>query len=69
MGIGTLSLVALLVPFLAVPAAAQNGEPERVRVFLDCQTRGCSQSEFRTEITFVDWVRDRTVADLHVILT
>lgn len=69
LGIGTLSLVALLVPFLAVPAAAQNGEPERVRVFLDCQTRGCSQSEFRTEITFVDWVRDRTVADLHVILT
>ena len=50
------------------PAAAQNG-PERIHVFLDCQTRGCSQQEFRTEITFVDWVRDRTVADVHLILT
>lgn len=56
----------LLIP--SAPAAAQNG-PERIRVFLDCQTRGCSQQEFRTEITFVEWVRDRTVADVHLILT
>ena len=61
-------LAALALVLLAVPVVAQNG-PERVRVFLDCQTRGCPREEFRTEITFVDWVRDRTVADLHVILT
>jgi len=58
---------AFLLP--AAPAAAQNGTPERIRVFLDCQTHGCDQQEFRTEITFVDWVRERTVADVHVILT
>ncbi|MFO7893495.1 MAG: hypothetical protein R6U63_07175 [Longimicrobiales bacterium] len=51
------------------PAVAQNGSPDRVRVFLDCQTHGCDRQEFRTEITFVDWVRERTVADVHVIVT
>jgi hypothetical protein len=56
----------LLVPNAS--ATAQNGV-ERIRVFLDCQTHGCSQQEFRTEITFVEWVRDRTVADVHLILT
>lgn len=66
---GLLTLACSLVLFIAsAPAAAQNGQ-ERVRVFLDCQTRGCSQQEFRTEITFVEWVRDRTVADVHLILT
>ncbi len=64
----------ILVPIVALtavagPAAAQNGVPDRVRVYLDCQTHGCDQQEFRTEITFVDWVRERTVADVHVILT
>lgn len=58
--------VLSLIP--SAPAAAQNG-PDRIRVFLDCQTHGCSQQEFRTEITFVEWVRDRTVADVHLILT
>lgn len=61
-------LAAAILLALSAPAAAQNG-PERVRVFLDCQTHGCAREEFRTEITFVDWVRDRTVADVHVILT
>lgn len=66
----TLGALVLALPLLlsALPAAAQNGQ-DRVRVFLDCQTRRCAEEEFRTEITFVDWVRERTVADLHVILT
>jgi hypothetical protein len=69
---GWAAFAALVIPLLAplaapTPVAAQ--EPERVRVFLDCQTRGCPEDEFRSEIPFVDWVRDRTVADLHVILT
>ena len=71
-GIGTLpvagALVTVLLLAMAIPVAAQTG-PDRVRVFLDCQTRRCAEEEFRTEITFVDWVRERTVADLHVILT
>lgn len=64
-----LALPVVMALAAAAPAAAQNGSQDRVRVFLDCQTHGCDQQEFRTEITFVDWVRERTVADVHVILT
>ncbi len=41
------------------------------RVFLDCQIQmgGCPQDHFRTEITYVNWVRDREDADIHVIVT
>lgn len=63
-----LAAILLLLAAAAAPALAQNGQ-DRVRVFLDCQTFGCDRQEFRTEITFVDWVRDRTVADVHLILT
>jgi hypothetical protein len=66
---GVSALAAVLSVAAPAVAAAQNGTPERVRVFLDCQTHGCNRQEFRTEITFVDWVRERTVADVHVILT
>jgi len=62
--------------FLVLPLAsavesapAQEIEDRTLRVFLDCNTRNCDQTEFRTEIQFVDWVRDRTVADVHVIMT
>lgn len=61
-------VVGQILMAASAPVMAQSG-PDRVRVFLDCQTRGCAEEEFRTEITFVDWVRERTVADVHVILT
>jgi hypothetical protein len=37
-------------------------------VFLDCRTF-CDDSFIRTEIDWVNWVRDRTVADVHVLVT
>ncbi len=50
--------------------ALTNGTPPgRVRVFLDCQARNCDSTHFRTEIPWVNWVRDRTDADIHVIFT
>jgi hypothetical protein len=48
-----------------VPAQAPATQP--VRVFLDCD--GCFADYVRTEVTFVDYVRDRTEADVHVIVT
>lgn len=65
---------ALLLPGrLAAQAVTQT---QWVRVFLDCQGGGdfgpgggCDREEFRTEIGFVDWVVDRAVADVHVIMT
>jgi len=39
-----------------------------VAVYLDCRA-SCDFSLIRTEITYVNWVRDREVADVHVLLT
>lgn len=49
-----------------VVAGAQALTP--LAVFLDCRTR-CESDYIRTEIAFVNWVRDRTVADVHVLIT
>lgn len=40
----------------------------RPRVFLDCNAPNCDRQYFRTEITWVNWVNDREVADVHVIV-
>ena len=37
-------------------------------MFLDCQAN-CDEEFFRTEITYVNWVRDRAVADIHLLVT
>jgi hypothetical protein len=42
---------------------------ERLRVFLDCQSPGCDFDFFRAQITYLDWVRDREDADVHVLVT
>jgi hypothetical protein len=42
-----------------------------LRVFLDCQggVRGCDRNFFLQEMGFVNWVRDRFDADVHLLLT
>lgn len=42
-----------------------------LRVFLDCQggVRGCDRTFFVQEMAFVNWVRDRMDADVHLLLT
>ena len=56
---------------VCTPAAAQPpAAPDRsdaVRVFLDCPS--CDEPYIRKEITFVDYVRDRTDADVQVLIT
>jgi hypothetical protein len=47
------------------PATA--AESSRLKVFLDC--RECFADYLRTEVGFVDHVRDRTEADVHVLVT
>jgi hypothetical protein len=63
-------LLALSLLFLAaasVEAAQQSSHDRRLRVFLDCSD--CFADYLRTEVTFVDYVRDRQEADLHVLIT
>ncbi len=53
-------------------AAARSTPPSTLRVFLDCgeaQFFGCDFDYARTEITFVDWVRERQEAQVHVLVT
>jgi len=42
---------------------------ELLRVFLDCQLSACDFDHVRREIPFVNYVRDREDADLHVLVT
>ncbi|NUQ11585.1 MAG: hypothetical protein HUU26_04530 [Gemmatimonadaceae bacterium] len=69
----TLLLLALGGGLAPAVARAQGGAApataaEAVSVFLDCED-GCDSQLIRTEIAFVNWVRDRTVADVHVLVT
>jgi hypothetical protein len=50
--------------------AAQEPQTGALRLFLDCQASGCNDLDyFRTEIRFVNWVRDRRDADVHLLIT
>jgi hypothetical protein len=57
-----LLMAALLL--VAVPAAAQD----TLKVFLDCGDN-CDFDFLRQEITYLDYVRDRKDADIHVLVT
>jgi hypothetical protein len=60
-------LGSLAMCVLAGPLASQaNGT--RPRIFLDCNAPNCDGQYFRTEINWVNWVNDRAVADLHLIV-
>ncbi len=49
-------------------AAQEHSAPNpTLRVFLDCDS--CDTDYMTTNVAFVDYVRDRTVADLHVLVT
>jgi hypothetical protein len=50
-------------------AAQVGSEADRLRVFLDCQTFGCDFTHTRRELPWVDWVRDRLDADVHLLVT
>ncbi len=67
-----LSCLALrLVLLLGTSASAADAQPAgssaQLKVFLDCTD--CFPDFLRTEVTFVDYVRDRAEADVHVLIT
>jgi hypothetical protein len=68
--LATLVVSAALFAGAAPIASGQQtppAEPDRLRIFLDCS--GCDAEYVRREVGFVDYVRDRTDADLHVLVT
>jgi len=67
-----LSAAALGVIQLASPAPARSQSADsarQLRVFLDCDVSGCDADYFRREIQFVDHMRDRADASVHVLVT
>ena len=75
-----LALGAMLVPSLAAAQVPPPGPPPpppavreidgRVKVFIDCSGFwDCDSEYFRTNLTYVDHVRDRAVADVHILIT
>lgn len=73
-----LSTLVALLSFAELAFAAKQETPPRqspataaasrsLTVFLDCES--CFQDYLRAEVGFVDFVRDRTEADVHVLIT
>lgn len=75
MRLPTLKTVLLCVACVAPSATAVGQDPDTlgtddaIQVFLDCQTFFCDFDHFRREIPFVNWVRDRQDADVHILGT
>jgi hypothetical protein len=61
---------ALLAAATAAPAQElpAGGGPATLGVFLDCHGP-CDFDYFRREITFVNWLRDRQDASVHLLVT
>lgn len=50
------------------PPATAQAATGAIRIFLDCNY-SCDESYIKQEITFVDYMRDRRDADVHILLT
>lgn len=48
---------------------AQNETPQKLKVYIDCGIYYCDMDYIRTEINIVDYMRDHTAADVHVLIT
>jgi hypothetical protein len=62
----------LFVASAALLPARSLGAQQEARAFnlyVDCSGVDCDQKFFRTEIVSVNWVRERTAADVHVLVT
>ena len=66
---------AIALAVAAVAAALPQGslgaqqDARAFNVYLDCSGFFCDEEFFRTEIVSVNWVRERTAADVHVLAT
>jgi hypothetical protein len=66
------NLIAVVCLALTCDAAVAQEAPadaDPVRVFIDCNNVPCDTDFFRTEIDFVEHVRDRQNADVHLLMT
>ena len=63
------SLCAVFVNTSTARAQTPAATDDLPRVFLDCQANGCDDDFLRTELTWLNFVRDRTLAVVHILAT
>ncbi len=51
------------------PSAADTTQNAALRAFLDCDVRGCDREFLVSEMTWINWMRDRLDADFHILVT
>lgn len=76
MSVRSTALGLLLAIVAVAPAMAQETTsvplarnlPATINVFLDC-SHSCDFDFIRTEVPYVNWVRDRTDSDVHLLVT
>ena len=62
--------VLLLVCASFLPGRGARAQGARAfSIYIDCSAFYCDPDFYRTDITFVDHVRERTAADVHVLIT
>ncbi len=74
---GAGALAATVGALVAGPASGQASQGDippqedspRPNVFFDCGGPSCDLSYYRTQIGWVDWVRDAQVSDVHLIMS
>ena len=65
----------VIILFIFVQSSLSQTQPDStqkqgtLRVFIDCRTHHCDFDYFRTEISYIDYVRDQGDADVHVLVT
>jgi hypothetical protein len=61
--------LAALACLVMLPVRTIAQAPRAFSIFLDCSGFYCEPDFYRTDIAFVDHVRERTAADVHVLIT
>src|SRR3989441_9448706 len=66
-----LPLIAIPLGAQAAPDTSHSVQDSALRVFFDCPNfdRGCDFDFLRTEIVFVNWVRNREDAHVHILIS
>ena len=63
-----LFIIAFQLSFAGI-GFSQTRQTETLKVFFDCQSYGCDFDYVRTELKWVDFVRDRTDANIHILIS
>jgi len=63
------ALILTVIPVLSATPHSSFEEVKLPGVFLDCNSQQVDVPYIKEEITFVNYVRDRQAADIHVIIT